>query len=224
MKNKIKFAGEFWTANIHAIWNRIYAVFQSVMFRPADLANYHFHRYTNYKRIENLIAETHLDKGVRIIEFGGSNGVIAQMFKPQYEVEVAPNYPEVDIQSLSDYENHCCDIIILDQILEHIPAPRTAVEECFRILRPNGICISTTPFLIQIHGYPNDYHRFTESGLKELFSQFDSVEINSWGNRLTLETFHRYGWLSAKNARLVGRAALWNEEMWPIDFLVWAIK
>jgi len=166
----------------------------------------------------------YLSENARVLEFGGSNGVIAEMFAPDHQVEIAPNFPEVDIQSLTSYENQCCDVVILDQILEHIPNPQAAIKECHRILRPNGICISTTPFLIRVHGYPNDFQRFTGAGLKELFSQFSSVEVVNWGNRLTLETFHRYGWLSAKNARLLGRAALWNEEKWPIDILTWAKK
>lgn len=75
-----------------------------------------------------------------------------------------------------------------------------------------------------MHGYPHDFQRFTSEGLKVLFRKFESVEVSGWGNRLTLETINRYGWLSAKNTRFLGRVALWNETDWPITYTTWAQK
>jgi len=224
MHSKLLFAQEFITGNAGLIGQRFRALFHSLSFRPRELSNFHFHRYANYRLIEEKLKQTELPEDARIIEFGGSNGVMAGWLAPEHTVEVAPDYPEVDVQNLSGYENECCDIVIVDQILEHVPDPHQAVSEIHRILKPGGICISTTPFLIRLHGYPYDFHRFTADGLKGLFSAFSDVEVNGWGNRLTLRTFHKYGWLSAKNARLLGRAALWNEHDWPIDYLTWAVK
>ncbi len=135
MNSKIRFTCEFISANCERVYNRICAVFQSISFRPGGLANVHFHRYTNYRTLERRIADMYLSENARIVEFGGSNGVIAKMFAPDHQVEIAPNFPEVDIQSLTSYENQCCDVVILDQILEHIPNPQAAIKECHRILR-----------------------------------------------------------------------------------------
>ncbi|MDB4679664.1 MAG: class I SAM-dependent methyltransferase [Planctomycetaceae bacterium] len=224
MHSKLLFAKEFMTGNAALIGQRLRVLIHSLTFQPRELSNFHFHRYHNYRLIEAKLKETNLSENARIVEFGGSNGVVAGWLAPQHKVEVAADYPEVDVQNLAAYEDECCDMVLVDQILEHVPDPIKAVSEIHRILKPGGICVSTTPFLIRLHGYPYDFHRFTSDGLKTLFSEFLEIEVNGWGNRLTLRTFHKYGWLSAKNARILGRAALWNEHDWPIDYLTWAVK
>ena len=56
-------------------------------------------------------------------------------------------------------------------VLEHCVDPFKMAQNLTQLLRPNGhICISV-PFAWQIHGYPNDYWRFTPEGVKRLFPQ-----------------------------------------------------
>jgi hypothetical protein len=60
-------------------------------------------------------------------------------------------------------------------VLEHCEHPFKMADNLTLLLKPNGqICISV-PFAWQIHGYPNDYWRFTPEGVKKLFPriQFD---------------------------------------------------
>jgi len=207
------------------VTDRIAAAWQAVSFHPGKLANYHFHRYLNYRQVEHWIdlSWNQNKSAPHVVEFGGSNGAIASFFRfAQYEV--APDFPEVDIQDLQAYSDAFCDVVVLDQILEHVPDPGRAVSEIHRILKSGGVCICITPFLVKLHGYPEDYHRFTNRGLAQLFRHFSDVTIRGWGNRCTLEMFHRYGWLSARNAQRILNVALWNETEWPIEYLTWAVK
>ncbi|MBN2180324.1 MAG: methyltransferase domain-containing protein [Sedimentisphaerales bacterium] len=54
-------------------------------------------------------------------------------------------------------------------VLEHCDNPFKMAANLTSLLKPGGkICISA-PFAWQIHGYPNDYWRFTPEGVKKLF-------------------------------------------------------
>lgn len=87
--------------------------------------------------------------------------------------------------------------VVLGEVLEHVHAPRLAVENIHRILCPGGILVLTTPFIFPIHDAPHDYFRFTRHGLELLLRDFRDVRItprSSWaesinalGVRLSLE-------------------------------------
>jgi len=79
------------------------------------------------------------------------------------------------------------DCLICLEVLEHVNNPITAAAEIYRVLRPGGILILTTPFLSPYHGrgglgsfahdnYP-DFWRFTHQGLMQLFSSFSQVDV-----------------------------------------------
>jgi 2-polyprenyl-3-methyl-5-hydroxy-6-metoxy-1,4-benzoquinol methylase len=43
------------------------------------------------------------------------------------------------------FDDNYFDIIISSEVLEHTPDPILAIKELYRVLKPNGICIITTP-------------------------------------------------------------------------------
>jgi len=94
-------------------------------------------------------------------------------------------YPEFDITS--DMLDRQFDLIIADQIFEHLKWPYRAGRNVFSMLRPGGHFIISTPFLIRIHKTPIDCTRWTEVGLFYLLQEcgFPAHEIKtgSWGNR-----------------------------------------
>ena len=197
----------------------------SLFFNPQTLAGYQFLRYFHYQEIERWISNhfPHTDKSVKVIEFGGSNGVI-KSFLGNASYEVAPNFPELDVQNLERFDDEKYHIAVIDNVLEHVSEPNRAIDEIWRILKIDGVCICTTPFLIRIHPTPSDYYRYTEEGLKHLFRKFRKIEISGWGNRFTLETTLYHGWLSSRDTKLLFRVALWNESDWPLLFLTIATK
>lgn len=55
------------------------------------------------------------------------------------------------------------DAAIMGELLEHIPDPRKALKECYRLLKDDGHLFITVPFMFGIHGDPYDYGRYTET-------------------------------------------------------------
>lgn len=50
-----------------------------------------------------------------------------------------------DVMALS-YGDASFDMIVSNDVLEHIPDPVAAFRECFRVLRPGGVVLATFPF------------------------------------------------------------------------------
>jgi SAM-dependent methyltransferase len=77
------------------------------------------------------------------------------------------------------------DLIIAEQVFEHIPSPRRAAQNVRRMLRPGGMFVITTPFLIKFHPCPHDYSRWTKEGMVLFLEEngFVDVHTDSWGNR-----------------------------------------
>jgi SAM-dependent methyltransferase len=78
------------------------------------------------------------------------------------------------------------DVVIAEQVLEHILWPYRAVRHVHQMLRPGGVFVVTTPFMIRVHPCPIDCSRWTELGLKYLLAEggfpLDEVRTGSWGN------------------------------------------
>ena len=45
------------------------------------------------------------------------------------------------------------------------------------LLAPGGVIFLSVPFVFQVHGYPNDYFRYTPNGVKVLFPKLDFDSI-----------------------------------------------
>jgi len=66
--------------------------------------------------------------------------------------------------------------------LEHVEYPRQAMAELYRVLRDGGIAIVSSVMNFPIHGYPNDYWRFTPEGMRSLLEVFDERYVGSCGS------------------------------------------
>jgi SAM-dependent methyltransferase len=215
------FAVDYLCSKSKALSDKLAAARDSLMLEPSIFSDAQFIRFHAYRQLQLRFRNA---RGLRVIEFGGSNGVVSKLMPHIADYKVAPNYPDVDLHDLSKYTRDYFNIVVIDNVLEHLSDPRKALDEIHSILQVGGLCICLTPFLIRIHGYPDDYWRFTESGLRKLFDRFSHVEVESWGNRFTVATTMQLGWLSVRNSRRLLKAALWNEPEWPVTFLTIAHK
>lgn len=73
------------------------------------------------------------------------------------------------------------DVILANNVIEHLGDPVDGVREMRRVLAPNGRLLYTIPFLYPVHEAPHDYTRFTRYGLARLFREFSQVEIHARG-------------------------------------------
>jgi len=74
-------------------------------------------------------------------------------------------------------EDNYFDFLCCCEVLEHTNAPWEAPKEIWRVLKPNGYAIISVPFNLFIHPPLPDYWRFSNFGLRELFKQFEIVEL-----------------------------------------------
>lgn len=60
--------------------------------------------------------------------------------------------------------------IVCSEVLEHVARPWMALPELRRVLQPGGLLVITTLFAFPEHGYPDDYYRYSQSGLRLLLA------------------------------------------------------
>jgi SAM-dependent methyltransferase len=63
---------------------------------------------------------------------------------------------------------HGYDFILSTQVLEHVASPTIYLDECHRVLSPNGHLLLTTHGIFEDHGCPYDYWRWTIYGLGKI--------------------------------------------------------
>ena len=127
------------------------------------------------------------------------------------------NYPQFDI--CRDVLDQRFDLIIADQVFEHLLWPYRAARNVHTMLKPGGCFLVTVPFLIRIHREPEDCTRWTETGLRHFLAEcgfpLQTTRTASWGNRACVMANFRHwsrrGWFGS----------LRNEPDFPVA--VWAL-
>lgn len=137
--------------------------------------------------VKNLIekASTFDKTGLKILDIAPQKHNGAKEFFKKSEISTL----DIDKNSNATYIADLCnknidlipsnyfDIVICTEVLEHTLNPFNAVNEIHRILKTGGHCFISTPFNFRIHGPLPDCWRFSEYGLKSLFSEYKSIEI-----------------------------------------------
>jgi hypothetical protein len=126
-------------------------------------------------------------------------------------------FPEFDI--CSQVLPKSFDLIIADQVFEHLKWPYRAGKNVHAMLRSGGHFLVATPFLIRVHNVPIDCSRWTELGLKCLLEECGfpeaSIKTESWGNRACVRS-NLYHW-----AKTGWFGSLKSEPDFPV--MVWAL-
>ncbi|GAB7004488.1 hypothetical protein JCM18899A_19610 [Nocardioides sp. AN3] len=92
-----------------------------------------------------------------------------------------------DIQSMPQVPSGYYDTAVSLEVFEHVPDPRAAASEVFRVLRPNGTFIMSVPHMSRLHEEPYDFFRYTKYGVRRILEDagFTDVEITKRGGLLT---------------------------------------
>lgn len=108
------------------------------------------------------------------------------------------------------------DVVICEQVLEHVVDPVTAAKTLRELCRPGGHVVVSTPFMLRVHPSPGDYWRFTEDGLRLLLENagLEVVETHSWGNKAAVQA----------NGRVWAYHWPWRpmRNDWKLPIMVWA--
>ncbi len=119
-------------------------------------------------------------RDLKTLEISGTDWGTLGLFTDYSSV----HYPEYDVCEAPLDEQF--DLIIAEQVFEHLLWPYRAGRNVLAMLKPGGWFLVTTPFLIRIHEGPHDCSRWTETGLRHflLESGFGGgIQTGSWGNR-----------------------------------------
>ena len=127
------------------------------------------------------------------------------------------NWPEHDI--CTDQLDRQFDVIIADNVFEHLKYPYRAARHVRAMLKPGGYFINITPFMIRHHPIPMDCSRWTQDGMRYFLEEagFDPQKVitGGWGNaaavRANMRRWARTGW----------RRRLPNDPNFPVT--IWAI-
>ena len=119
-------------------------------------------------------------KGV-LVDIGCGNKPYKELLKPYIKSHIGLDHKdsfhsntEVDIFGTAydiPVDNDYADSALCSAVLEHLEEPQKALEECYRILKPNGVAIYTIPFIWHIHEEPRDFFRYSNFGIEYLFQK-----------------------------------------------------
>lgn len=88
-----------------------------------------------------------------VLEIGAGKNYLNQVFKGLYTERISLDYDirsdSIDLQGdgqMLPIKSDLIDTIISIDVLEHVPNPEKFVHELFRVLKPGGMVILSTPF------------------------------------------------------------------------------
>jgi SAM-dependent methyltransferase len=89
------------------------------------------------------------------------------------------------------------DVVVVGELLEHLPLPRTTVAEARRVLRPGGRLVGSVPNAFRLKARlmflaglppepdPTHLHLFSPDAVRRLLADFDQVQLRFVAGRLT---------------------------------------
>jgi SAM-dependent methyltransferase len=92
---------------------------------------------------------------------------------------------------LLPFKDNLFDTVISIDVLEHVADPSKFISEIYRVLKPNGKVILSTPFFFWLHEEPHDYFRFSRYGLKTIFdiNNFKVIDIKPTAGIISMMGF-----------------------------------
>lgn len=89
-----------------------------------------------------------------------------------------PGVVKVDIESDLPFESQSFDFALMFYVLEHVYNYGLAISEAARVLKPGGRLIGVAPQIERFHPDPDDYFRFTTSGLRRALEDAGFREVS----------------------------------------------
>lgn len=184
-----------------------------------------------YSWLEKRIGQTGLSHEKKVLNVGAS-GAIPELLEKIcpfdfVSLDINPDKKPDIVCDVCDMkgmiEDNSYDVVVIMEVLEHIPEPYAALAEIKRILKPGGTILGSTPFLFPIHDAPHDYYRYTIYGLIHLLRDYTHVEViprNSCGEAIAV-LLSRLAVTGTARERLAGLAGLFLAILlYPVVFML----
>ncbi len=134
--------------------------------------------------------------GVEIIAPRANEFISIDKFPPQFESGTLPQNVEIQraVAPPLPFEDESFDSFVSFQVIEHIEQDKEFVAEIYRVLKPGGVAIISTPNApMSLTRNPWHVREYTADEFSELLSQkFKSVEpYGVVGNETVMEYFNK---------------------------------
>jgi SAM-dependent methyltransferase len=128
----------------------------------------------------------------KVLDLGGKKVNKRGKFAPPLNANINWLYLNNDPNTSPDYlcdadkisaKDEYFDCIVISELLEHVLNPEDVILESYRVLKKNGKCFITMPFLYRIHFDPVDYQRWTHLKLENICKKigFNIISVKSMG-------------------------------------------
>jgi predicted SAM-dependent methyltransferase len=89
-----------------------------------------------------------------------------------------------DIENETKLPSDYFQTVLCSEVMEHLYKPWDALKEMHRLLKKDGYILITTLFSFPIHGYPDDYWRYSPSCMERLMKDagFRDIKVLTAGN------------------------------------------
>ena len=141
---------------------------------PQNQNEWSYWRKSNYEFFKKELSR--LSKELVLLDVGAGQSDFTDITS-QFKLCAVDFYPYPGVTVVCDFTKELpladasADILMLSNVLEHVPEPNTLLEECRRVLKPGGIMLGSVPFMIQIHQRPYDFFRYTEMNLEYILKK-----------------------------------------------------
>lgn len=88
------------------------------------------------------------------------------------DMRPGPGVDRVEDVSAMSLADGSAGTVLCIETFEHVFEVRRAFDEVFRVLRPGGLFVITSPLNFRIHGYPDDYWRMTPNCLRRMMTPY----------------------------------------------------
>ncbi len=88
------------------------------------------------------------------------------------DMRPGPGVDRVEDVTAINLPDRSAGTILAIETFEHVFSVQRGFDEVFRVLKPGGICVITSPLNFRIHAYPDDYWRMTPSCLRRLLEPY----------------------------------------------------
>lgn len=99
------------------------------------------------------------------------------------DMRLGPGVDRIEDVSAISLADNVAGTILCIETFEHVFEVRRAFDEVFRVLRPGGFFVLTSPLNFRIHGYPDDYWRMTPSCLRRMLDPYAARVVGYQGHQ-----------------------------------------
>ena len=105
------------------------------------------------------------------VDLGAGRSPFKPKFPATWRYLTVDPFSPADYATLSDLPADLqVDLVLMTEVLEHVPHPEALLKEVHGHTQSSGRLLITVPFNARVHGAPNDFRRWTPSGLEQLLT------------------------------------------------------